>query len=107
MCLGVPGKVIEIYESNGMKMGKVDFVGVVRETCLAYVPEIELGDYTLIHVGFAISRIDEEEAAEIFSYIEQIGELSDMSDPFDDPPALAEKNKSGADPENPRSEKLL
>ncbi len=64
MCLGVPGKVIEIYERDGMKMGKVDFGGVMRETCLAYVPEIEIGDYTLIHVGFAISQISEEEAQE-------------------------------------------
>jgi hydrogenase expression/formation protein HypC len=75
MCLGVPGKVIEIYESNGMKMGKVDFGGVVRETCLAYVPEIELGDYTLIHVGFAISQISEEEAQETLKLLQELGEF--------------------------------
>ena len=75
MCLGVPGKVIEIYETNGMKMGKVDFGGVVRETCLAYVPEIELGDYTLIHVGFAISQISEEEAQETLKLLQELGEF--------------------------------
>ena len=64
MCLGIPGKVIEIYDSGGLKMGKVDFGGVVRETCLAYVPEIEIGDYTIIHGGFAISQLSEEEAQE-------------------------------------------
>ncbi len=75
MCLGVPGKVIEIYDSGGLKMGKVDFGGVVRETCLAYVPEIELGDYTLIHVGFAISQISEEEAQETLKLLRELGEF--------------------------------
>ena len=75
MCLGVPGKVIEIYDSGGMKMGKVDFGGVVRETCLAYVPEIEIGDYTLIHVGFAISQISEEEAQETLKLLQELGEF--------------------------------
>ena len=71
MCLGVPGKVIEIYETEGLKMGKIDFGGVVREACLAYVPEIEVGEYTVIHVGFAISKIDEEEAKQVFAYLEE------------------------------------
>ena len=75
MCLGVPGKVIEIYDSGGMKMGKVDFGGVVRETCLAYVPEIEIGDYTLIHVGFAISQLSEEEAQETLALLRELGEF--------------------------------
>ena len=51
MCLGVPGKVVEIYETDGIRMGKVDFGGITKEACLAYVPEVELGDYTIIHVG--------------------------------------------------------
>ena len=75
MCLGVPGKVIEIYERDGMKMGKVDFGGVMRETCLAYVPEIEIGDYTLIHVGFAISQLSEEEAQETLALLRELGEF--------------------------------
>ncbi len=73
MCLGVPGKVIEIYETSGLKMGKVDFGGVVRETCLAYVPEIEVGDYTVIHVGFAISRLSEEDAQATLEILNELG----------------------------------
>ncbi len=84
MCLGIPGKVLEILEHDaGMPMGRVEFGGITKDICLAYLPEIQVGDYVLVHVGFAISKIDEQEAEEIFSYIEQIGELSDMSDPFD------------------------
>lgn len=85
MCLGIPGKVVEIYEQDGLKMGKVDFGGgVLREACLAYVPEIALGEYTIIHVGFAISRIDEEEAyktlkllAELDMFGEELPELAE------------------------------
>jgi len=63
MCLGVPGRVNEIYEANGLKMGKVDFGGVKREVCLEYVPEIEIGEYVIVHVGFAINQMSEEEAS--------------------------------------------
>lgn len=76
MCLGVPGKVIELYQANGMKMGKVDFGGVVREACLEYLPEIQIGDYTIIHVGFGISRLDEKEARETLELLQQIDMLS-------------------------------
>ena len=62
MCLGVPGKITDIYESEGLKMGLIDFGGTQREVCLAYVPEASVGDYTVIHVGFAISLLSEEEA---------------------------------------------
>ena len=66
MCLGVPGRIIEVWtpQVTGMRMGRVDFGGVAREVSLAFVPEADVGDYVLIHVGFAISRIDEEEARE-------------------------------------------
>jgi hydrogenase expression/formation protein HypC len=73
MCLGVPGKVIEIYESDGIRMGKVDFGGLTKEACLAYVPEVELGDYTIIHVGFAITKLDEQSALETLALFNQIG----------------------------------
>lgn len=73
MCLGIPGKVIEIYEQHGARMGKVDFGGIVKEACLSYVPEVEIGDYTIIHVGFAISRLDEESAMETLRLFEEIG----------------------------------
>jgi len=75
MCLGVPGKIIEIYEKAGMKMGKVDFGGVFRETCLAYVPEAEIGDYVLIHVGFALNILSEEEAKETLSLLQEISDI--------------------------------
>ena len=102
MCLGVPGKVLEIIEpeqDDAMLMGKVEFGGITKDICLAYLPEVVVGDHVLVHVGFAISKIDEEAAAEIFSYIEQIGELSDSSDPFDALDTLASDSKTGGDSE--------
>jgi hydrogenase expression/formation protein HypC len=77
MCLGIPGKVTEIYDSNGTRMGKVDFSGIVKETCLEYVPEVEVGDYTIIHVGFAITKLDEESALETLALFEEIGMLGE------------------------------
>lgn len=77
MCLGIPGKIVEIYEANGMKMGKIDFGGVTREACLEYVPEAQVGDYTLIHVGFALNLISEEEAMETLQLLNQIADLSE------------------------------
>ncbi len=74
MCLGIPGKLTEIYQRNDMPMGKVEFGGILKEVCLAYTPEAQLGQYVVVHVGFAISLIDEAEAEEIFSYIEEIEE---------------------------------
>jgi hydrogenase expression/formation protein HypC len=77
MCLGVPGRITEIYENNGMKMGKIDFGGVTREACLDFVPEAQIDDYTVIHVGFAISLLSEEEARktlELLREIDAIGE---------------------------------
>jgi len=75
MCLGVPGKILDIYEQNGLHMGKVDFGGVFREVCLAYVPEARVGDYTVIHVGFALNLLDEAEALETLSLLREIGTL--------------------------------
>lgn len=77
MCLGVPGKVLETYESHGTLMGKVDFGGIKKEVCLAYVPEIEVGDYAIVHVGFAITRLDEASALETLSLFEQMGVLEE------------------------------
>jgi hydrogenase expression/formation protein HypC len=81
MCLGIPGKLVEVYKQDDLPMGKVEFGGIVRETCLAYTPEAEVGDYVIVHVGFAISRLDEEEAQEVFSYLDQIGELGELEAP--------------------------
>ena len=79
MCLGVPGKVVKMFESEGeMKMGTVNFGGILKEVCLAYVPEAKVGDYVIVHVGFAISIIDEREATQVFEYLNQIDELKDL-----------------------------
>jgi hydrogenase expression/formation protein HypC len=72
MCLAVPGIISDIYEANGLIMGKVDFGGVVREVCLTFIPEAKIGDYTIIHVGFALSLIDEKEAMETLALLEEI-----------------------------------
>jgi len=73
MCLAVPGRVIEVTQET-LPMGKVDFGGVTRRVCLAYVPEARVGDYVLVHVGFALSRVDEEAARETLAILEQLGE---------------------------------
>lgn len=75
MCLAIPGKIIEIYEDNGLQMGKMDFGGVTREVCLAYVPEAKLGDYAIIHVGFALSILSEVEAQETIDLLQQISDF--------------------------------
>lgn len=77
MCLGIPGKVIEIYQSNDMKMGKVDFGGVIKETCLDFLPDIQVGDYTIVHVGFGISQLDEEEAQRTLEMLREMEMLAD------------------------------
>src|SRR5581483_631972 len=75
MCLGVPGKIVEIYEKGGLKMAKVDFGGIFREACLDYVPEAKTGDYCVIHVGFAISLLNEKEALETLDLLKQITDV--------------------------------
>ena len=77
MCLGIPAKVIELYEANGMKMAKVDFGGAIKEACMEYLPEVKLGDYTLVHVGFGLSIIDEQEAHETLELLKQIEMLGE------------------------------
>ena len=77
MCLAIPGKVTELYETNGMKMAKIDFGGVVKEACMEYLPEIKIGDYTIIHVGFGLSVLDEQEALETMELLRQIDEMGE------------------------------
>jgi hydrogenase expression/formation protein HypC len=77
MCLGVPGKVEEVWDVEGTRMATVDFGGIRKEVCLAYVPEVEVGDYTVVHVGFAITKLDEESALETLRLFEQIGALEE------------------------------
>ncbi len=76
MCLAVPGKVAEIYESDGVSMARVDFGGVTREACMAYLPEARLGEYVLVHAGFAIATVDEEEARRTLADLKAMDELS-------------------------------
>jgi hydrogenase expression/formation protein HypC len=77
MCLAVPGKIIDIYNVNGLVMGKIDFGGVTRDACLAYIPEAKIGDYTIIHVGFALNLLDEKEAKETLALLDEIEDLDD------------------------------
>lgn len=77
MCLAIPGKIVETRELDGMRIGKVDFGGVTRDAYLDYVPEAGTGDYVVVHVGFAISRIDAEEARRTYELLEQMGLLAE------------------------------
>jgi hydrogenase expression/formation protein HypC len=77
MCLAIPGKVVQIDEADGLKMARVDFGGVQRRACLDYVPTTQIGDYVLVHVGFAISKIDEAEALRTYEYLAELGQLAD------------------------------
>lgn len=77
MCLAVPGQVQSIYEAQGTRMGIVNFGGVEKEVCLAYLPDIQVGDYTIVHVGFAISRLDEESARKTLQTFAQLGLLEE------------------------------
>ena len=80
MCLGVPGKLLEVQRQEDPPMGKVEFGGITKNVCLAYTPEAEVGQYVLVHVGFAISVIDEAEAEEIFSYLREIAAASETEE---------------------------
>jgi len=75
MCLGIPGKITEIYQKDPLQMAKIDFDGIIKEVCLAYTPEAEVGNYALIHVGFAISLMDEEEAQETLKLIREVADF--------------------------------
>ncbi len=81
MCLGIPGKVVETFRDHDILMGKVDFGGVSKRVCLEHVPDIALGEYVLVHVGFALAKVDEAEARRVFDFLEgmeQLGELDEV-----------------------------
>ena len=79
MCLGVPGRIVSRDESAvGMPMGRVSFGGITKEVCLAYTPEADVGDYVVVHVGFAISKIDEAEANRVFEFLREMDELQEL-----------------------------
>ena len=82
MCLAIPGKIESITGSEGdilHKKGKVSFGGILKEVCLAYVPQAKVGDYVIVHVGFALSVVDEEEAMKVFGYLKEMGELEGVA----------------------------
>ncbi|HYT91581.1 MAG TPA: HypC/HybG/HupF family hydrogenase formation chaperone [Gemmataceae bacterium] len=81
MCLGIPGRVVETYREHDVLMAKVDFGGVFKRACLEHVPEAKPGDYVLIHVGFALSRIDEEEAQRVFALLKELRQLDELEAP--------------------------
>ncbi len=77
MCLAIPGKLVDIYQKENLRMAKVDFGGIAREICLEYTPEAKVGDYALVHVGFAISLMDEEEAQETLRLLQEIADIGE------------------------------
>ena len=77
MCLGIPGRITEKYQRDGVPMGKANFGGISKEICLAYVPDIEIGQYTIVHVGFAITELDEASALESLRLFEEMGTLAE------------------------------
>jgi len=81
MCLGIPGKVVETFEEHDILMGKVSFDGVMKKVCFAHVPDAEPGEYVLVHVGFALSKIDESHAREVFELLEEMEMTSALDDP--------------------------
>jgi hydrogenase expression/formation protein HypC len=81
MCLAIPGKVIEVFEDRGLRMGRVDFGGTVRKACLEHLPEATLGDYVLVHVGFALSLVDPEEAQRTYKFLEELEQLNELRAP--------------------------
>ena len=78
MCLAIPGRILETYDRNGLRMAKVQFGGVTRESCVEYVPSAQVGDYVLVHVGFALSVVDQAEAERTFKLLEEMGQLAEL-----------------------------
>ena len=81
MCLAIPGKVLTAFDRNGLRMARVQFGGIVREACLEYVPETQVGEYVLVHVGFAISRVDEAEAERTYRALQELDQLTELEAP--------------------------
>ena len=96
MCLAIPGKIASISGDDPLlRTGKIDFGGILKEANLAYVPEAKVGDYVIVHVGFAISRVDEEEAKQVFEYLREMEELSELSELSEGGPAAEAGKPAG------------
>ncbi len=81
MCLGIPGRVVKTFQEHDVLMGKVDFGGVSKQVCLEHVPDVEIGQYVLVHVGFALSKIDEDEARRVFTFLDEMKQLDELEVP--------------------------
>lgn len=81
MCLGIPGRVVETYREHDVLMGKVDFSGICKGVCLEHIPAVQPGEYVLVHVGFALSRIDESEARRVFEFLDRMKQLDELKGP--------------------------
>jgi hydrogenase expression/formation protein HypC len=79
MCLGIPGEVVDVRDDAGLRIGTVRFAGITRDVCLDYVPDAAVGEYVLVHVGFAISRINPEEAARTYRVLEELGQTGELT----------------------------
>jgi hydrogenase expression/formation protein HypC len=80
MCLGIPGKILTIYDDHGTKMAQIDFGGVTREACVEVVPEAQIGDWTIVHAGFALNLLSEDEALETLQILKEMSDLADQGD---------------------------
>jgi hydrogenase expression/formation protein HypC len=81
MCLAIPGKIVSVSGEDPLeRMGKIDFGGILKEASLAYVPDTRVGDYVIVHVGFALSKVDEAEAQKVFEYLKRMGELGELEE---------------------------
>jgi hydrogenase expression/formation protein HypC len=78
MCLAIPGKIVELFQKQDLLMARVQFGGIVREACLEYVPDAKVGEYVLVHVGFALSKVDEEEAFRTYALLEELDQLTEL-----------------------------
>ncbi len=81
MCLGIPGKVVETYREHDVLMGRVEFGGIYKRVCLEHVLDVQPDDYVLVHVGFALSRIDEAEARRVFEFLDEMKQLDELREP--------------------------
>ena len=81
MCLGIPGRVIKTFQEHDVLMGKVDFSGIIKQVCLEHVPQVRIGQYVLVHVGFALSMIDETEAQRVFDFLKGMDQLDELRTP--------------------------
>jgi hydrogenase expression/formation protein HypC len=95
MCLAIPGKLVEISEdASGVRMGKANFGGIVKQVCLEYTPEAGMGDYVLVHVGFALSKVDEEEAARTYEILKEMEQLQELDIPDQEDESLVKPGSS-------------